>query len=126
MSYKKIYLKNYKVDNKDRGMGKGKEEGYYINIVPEHLLNSEEFIEIWIDWVDHRKEIRKKLTPIAAKRQLILLGRYSAQVAVAMIDRAIVSSWQGIFELPRGHPLLEDSNLADAGSAKGASLRSIR
>ena len=104
----------------------GREEGFFVNLMPEHLLNSPEFIEIWEDWIKYRREIRKKLTPTAAKRQFALLGKFSPDVAVAMIDKSIISSWQGIFELRKGHPLLGDLDLADPGVKQGDTLRSIR
>jgi len=122
----KIKNKDHKVRDKDRGLGKGKEKGYFVEFMPEHLLDSPEFIEVWTDWIEHREERRKKLTSVAARRQLALLGKYPSEVAVAMIDRSIISSWQGIFELPIGHPLLNDSTLADPGATKGDTLRSIR
>lgn len=115
-----------KVRDKRESMRGGKEEGFFINLMPEHLLDSPEFIEMWWDWIKYRKEIRKKVTPTAAKRQFALLSKFSPDVATAMIDRSIVGSWQGIFELPKGHPLLENSNLADPGMKQGDTLRSIR
>lgn len=118
--------KEHKVDKRERSMRRGGEEGFFINLMPDHLVNSPEFIEIWGDWISYRKEIRRKLTPTAAKRQFSLLGKFSPDVAVAMIDKSIISGWQGIFELRKGHPLLDSSELADPGVKKGDTLRSIR
>jgi len=78
----------------------------YLDLMPDELLMSDEFQTAWEEWLQHRKEIRKRLTPLAAKKQLALLGRYSPDIAIEMINRSIINSWQGIFELPNNHPLM--------------------
>ena len=68
--------------------------------IPEHL-NSDEFKEIWSEWVDHRSEIRHKLTPTSAKRQMKFLEKHTETDAIKIIDRSIMQGWQGLFDLPK-------------------------
>ena len=49
----------------------------------------------------HRKEIKKKLTPTATKKQIAFLCRYDLPTQQRIIDETIRNSWTGLFE-PRG------------------------
>lgn len=53
----------------------------------------------WRDWIEYRKEKKNPLTPTAAKKQIEFLQKYSATIAVAIIDKSIQSGWTGLFEL---------------------------
>lgn len=54
--------------------------------------------EIWRDFVRHRSEIRKPLTPTAAKRLIDKLAEMGVARAGAAITHSIANGWQGIFE----------------------------
>jgi hypothetical protein len=58
-------------------------------------------IELWNDFIQHRKEIRHKLTPTATKFMLRKLNKfYLTGIDVnACIERSIENGWQGIFEV---------------------------
>jgi len=102
------------------------EEVLFYSLMPDHLCKDEEFLEVWSDWLNHRKEIKKPLTPTAAKRQIKQLGKFKPKVATAMVDRSITSSWQGIFELQYNHPLLRiDQGLQDPDSQQGEPLKPV-
>ena len=99
----------------------------YLELMPDELLASDTFLASWGEWLQHRKEVRKRLTPLAAKKQLELLSKFSSEVAIAMIDRSIMSSWQGVFELPSNHPLLEGGQpLKNPSLSSGNDLKPIR
>lgn len=66
--------------------------------IPENL-NTEEFVVAWCDWVEYRKQIRKKLAPMTAERQLKRLAKEIPSVAAAMLNQSIENQWTGIFEL---------------------------
>ena len=61
-------------------------------------LNSPEFLSSWGDWVLHRGEIKKPLTPTASKLALRKLEKLGHDRAVAAIQHSIANGWQGIFE----------------------------
>jgi len=64
-------------------------------------LNNPTFIKAWEEWVQHRKEIKKKLTPSSIGKQLKLLNK-DPKTAIATIERSIQNGWQGLF--PDGIP----------------------
>lgn len=65
--------------------------------IPE-TLNTPAFTAVWNDFVQHRREIKKPLTPLAAKKQLNILTKWGVARAIAAIDYSIAKGWQGIFE----------------------------
>jgi hypothetical protein len=67
-------------------------------IIPEEL-DTQEFRESWARWTQHRKEIKKPLTPTTIKTQIKKLSSHSARVAAAMLEQSIENGWRGIFDL---------------------------
>ncbi len=63
--------------------------------IPENL-RTEAFTASWIDWVQHRREIRKPLTKQSVKKQLQQLADVGPADAVAMINYTISKGWQGL------------------------------
>lgn len=61
-------------------------------------FNSDAFTFAWSEWNDYRREIRKKLTPSTARKQLKKLSMYPEQIAIEMISQSIEKGWQGLFE----------------------------
>ncbi len=61
-------------------------------------LDTPEFREAWDEWKQHRKELKKPLTPTASRRLLLKLEGWGADRSVAAIINSIENSWQGIFE----------------------------
>jgi len=51
--------------------------------------------EVWRDWVNHRKEIKKPLTKTMVKSQLKMLGEHHSPNEV--IKLTITSGWTGLF-----------------------------
>jgi len=70
-------------------------ENEYINNIPPKL-NFPEFIRSWSDWQQHRKEIKKKLTPLSVQKQFNFLIKQDDPVEV--IDAAILSGWTGLWK----------------------------
>ena len=50
----------------------------------------------WSEWVQHRHEIRKPLTPLSAKKCLALLSDYRDRQK-EIINNSIVNGWQGLW-----------------------------
>jgi len=66
-----------------------------INPLPDYINP-----DLWQDFIQHRKEIRHKLTPTATKYLLIRLSTFHNQgIDVNLcITQSIENGWQGIFE----------------------------
>lgn len=65
---------------------------------PIKLPHGEKFRDAWEEWVEYRRVERKKpLGPFSIKRQLKILTEISEENAIATIDKAINSGWQGLF-----------------------------
>jgi DNA-binding MarR family transcriptional regulator len=60
-------------------------------------FSSDEFREAWTEWEQHRREIKKPLTPTSTERQLKTLASIGEAEAIAAIHRSISNGWTGIF-----------------------------
>lgn len=54
--------------------------------------------EMWQEWTDYRKEIKKTLTPTSEKRQLEFLSEHKND-ACEIIEQSIRNQWTGLFPL---------------------------
>ena len=61
-------------------------------------LNYDSFIKVWMEWEQHRKEIRKPLKPTQVKKQLKRLGELGLKKAITALNHTIDMGWQGIRE----------------------------
>jgi hypothetical protein len=61
-------------------------------------LQSPELIALWGQWIDHRAEIRKPLTPTATHKQIETMSGWGVARAVEAMSLSIRNGWQGIFE----------------------------
>ena len=58
--------------------------------------------EAWDEWVEWRSvEKKKKVGPIAARKQRKMLSQYPPPVQQSIIDQSIMNSYQGLFP-PKG------------------------
>lgn len=69
----------------------------------EHLpagsvLDCPNFYAAWRDWWEHRREIRKRLTPTAIRKQLKELEAWGADRAIAAIEHTVAKGWTGLRE----------------------------
>jgi len=64
-------------------------------VIPE-VLNTEAFSEVWDEWVQHRKKIRKPLDESNIKRQLKKLAGYGHDGAIASINESLDNQYQGL------------------------------
>ncbi len=60
-------------------------------------FSSDEFREAWTDWEQHRREIKKPLTPLAIKRQVKTIKAMGEAEAIAAIDRSISARYSDIY-----------------------------
>ena len=61
-------------------------------------LDTPEFREAWLKWVEFRRKKRKPVSEDAAREQLAKLIRYGPDGAVESISNSIASDYQGLFE----------------------------
>jgi hypothetical protein len=59
--------------------------------------------EVWAGWEQHRKEIRKKLTPSTKQSQLRMLEK-NQKDHVEIIENSIQNGWTGLFPLKKKAP----------------------
>jgi hypothetical protein len=74
--------------------GKGKEQEQSLPLP----FDDPDFIDAWGDWIQHRKEKKKPLTPTSIKLQLQTLKEMGLERAIQAIDHSIEKGWTGIFE----------------------------
>lgn len=57
--------------------------------------------EVWTEWIQHRKEIRKALKPTQSKAQIKKLTKWHEQGhdVNQIINQSITNGWAGLFEL---------------------------
>mgnify|MGYP003627900666 CR=1 FL=1 len=65
--------------------------------IPDQL-NTPEFNQAWEDWGNHRKEIKKTLTPSTTTRQLNKLLKMGAGKAIAALNNSIEKGYTAIVE----------------------------
>lgn len=73
---------------------------YQVSTTKGDLLpfNSEGFKAAWNDWKQHRKEKRKKLTPLSINKQFKELSEIGETRAIAAINHSIKKGYEGIYE----------------------------
>lgn len=60
---------------------------------------SDAFAHAWDQWITHRKQIKKKMTPLTINQQLAKLEKMGETRAIASIQRSIENGWMGLFEV---------------------------
>jgi len=71
-----------------------------IGMAPTQLSEREGFVAAWKEWIAYRQEIKRKVSVIAARKQLAFLLEQPNPIAV--IEQSIRNQWQGLFELKTG------------------------
>jgi hypothetical protein len=68
---------------------------YFIDLLPIDLKQPQ--IEAWVEWVDFRKAIKKKLVKPTAQKQINFLLKQPNMIEC--INKSIEKGWQGLFEV---------------------------
>ncbi len=71
-----------------------------VSVFPS-ALNTNEFKRTWLEWEQHRQEIRHELKASTIKAQLTKLEKLGHDKAIEVIRHSIEQGWTGLFE-PRG------------------------
>lgn len=81
--------------------------------LPE-CLRTDAFREAWKEWETHRRQIKKKLTPLAAQKQLAMLAQLGETQAIHEIERAISGGWQGLYPEKKASLKNDDDSTFDS------------
>ena len=67
--------------------------------------------EAWEEFKQHRKDLKKPMTPLAERKAINLLARLKlkGQDVYSIINTSIINGWSGLFE-PKGIPLAQNRN----------------
>lgn len=79
-------------------------------------LNTDAFKAAWAEWVEYRRQSKKKLTPMSIKLQLKELSEFGHDDAILSIQRSIKFGWTGLFK-PEGNVPGKPGNLPGASKA---------
>ena len=82
-------------------------------------LDTPEFRDVWGDWVAHRAEIRKKLTPTSVSRQLAYLDKMGLDEAIVTINHTIKQGWTGLRPPEAARDQSQQSGTAAARKSPG-------
>lgn len=74
-----------------------KSEPPFLELIPSSL-RTDEFLRTWTEWVDERKCRKNRITPRAAKLQLMKCAVWGPRKSVDSIIRSIECGWSGLFE----------------------------
>lgn len=53
--------------------------------------------EAWEEWIEYRRQSKKKMTPATVKKQHGLLSQYSKPIQQQIINNSIQNGWAGLF-----------------------------
>lgn len=69
----------------------------FLSDFPVEFKHDDAFVEAWKNWGEMRNEMKKPLTPQAAKLAMNRLTAYPVTVAIQALDRSTLSGWTGVF-----------------------------
>ena len=90
--------------------------------------------ELWLDFVQHRKDKKKPLSPVAEKRMLSRLSRFEEQGQDInnLLEKAIIRGWLDIYpeklERPMAHKpgVIPETPIIDKEAARAAVQTAMR
>jgi len=90
----------------------GKKERKKNSKAPESYFPDNDLLnKTFLEFIEHRKAMKKPMTDIAIGRMVKKLNGYSEGVAIASLEKSIENGWQGVFpEKETGAPRKEGTN----------------
>lgn len=73
-------------------------------VIPEYFTADDEWPELWADWQEHRRSIKKPLTLLSAKQQIKAMDEWGLGASIESLRQSLSNGWQGLFK-PKGHDL---------------------
>jgi len=69
-----------------------------IDIIEQHSLLDDSLAQVFQEFIQHRKQLKKPMTKIAISRMISKLNKYDARTAEQMLVQSMENGWSGIFE----------------------------
>jgi hypothetical protein len=88
----------YKTKNGNNNNNPVKKKAVVLDMEIPDGLRCERFKMAWEKWLNHRKEIKKPMTPTSTKEQLKACLDMGEERAIKAIERSVAAGWTGIFE----------------------------
>jgi len=85
----------------------------------DDLLN-----KTFLEFIEHRKAIKKPMTEIAITKMITKLNKYSRGVAITSLDKSIENGWQGVFPEKESEPITKKEETG--GQIKGSNAENER
>jgi hypothetical protein len=63
------------------------------------FFNNKELDMVFCDFIEHREQIKAKMTPLAITKMINKLLNYETGIAIKMLNKSIENGWKGVFEL---------------------------
>jgi len=63
------------------------------------FFNNKELDMVFCDFIEHREQIKAKMTPLAITKMTNKLLNYETGIAIKMLNKSIENGWKGVFEL---------------------------
>lgn len=117
---------NVKDISKDIHTDKDIKEKVYSSNIPKRKVyypNDEKLNEVFLDFIDMRKKIKRPMSDHAielAQKKLKELSNGDNEMAIKILDQSIFHSWQGLFELKDEKGRVVDSHEAFINKWKDA------
>lgn len=89
------------ISNKEEEVTRNKDKSVFNGFKHLYLFPFPDWLnrQAWEDWVDYRKEIKKKMTDRTQSMQCALLKKYNKDEQRTIIESSIRNGWTGLFEL---------------------------
>lgn len=82
---------------KEKNNKKEKDFLNFLEMFPEGWRRNKPFQESLTDFMTHRKEKRKTLTPLSRKKLANQLSKHNLKEVITAIEKSIANGWTGIF-----------------------------
>ena len=103
--------------------------GRVIKIKEQHSLLDDSLAQVFEEFIQHRKQLRKPMTKIAISRMIAKLKKYDIRTAEQMLVQSMENGWAGIFDLKKednGKQTRADKALANIASGANKELDKIK
>jgi hypothetical protein len=70
-----------------------------VNDSGNEFFKNEELNSVFLDFIEHRKQMKKKMTNKAITMMVNKLKNHKPNVAIKMLENSIENGWSGVFEL---------------------------
>lgn len=71
-----------------------KEPASFLENFPNRFKQNKEFSKLWLEWEQHRKEIKKPLKPTSAQRQISSISKITIELAIEALKLSIEAGYQ--------------------------------